>query len=48
MVLKSKLGKEKVFEDETSKGDGEPFTFISKENDVPSCFYGAVLQNQLG
>lgn len=44
LTLRSKLGKEITFEDESSTDQGDPFSFNSKPNDIPSCFFGATLR----
>ena len=48
ITLKSKLGKEAVFEDSNPQQMGEPFNFYSKPNDIPCCFYGAIIRPKEG
>ncbi len=44
ITFKSKLGREATFEDENSNNSGDSFNFVSKQNEIPSCFFGATLQ----
>jgi hypothetical protein len=44
LTLRSKLGKESIYEDGNSSEAGDSFSFSSKSNDIPSCLYGATIR----